>query len=202
MKRRAAALALCAIGVAPAAAQGRVALVATQTAELPLIDLSSDRVVARLALPGPGGAVAVSHDGSRGFVAAGPTIVVLDVNERTELTRRTHGSAPVTSLAVAPDGRRLYAVQGQRLRILDAATLALRGSVQLGGQGQAMALRHAGDLAAVVLTRGAVAMIDTAARRRLRRVRVPGALLTSSCAADSATTWNSSTRRRVWPGSA
>lgn len=170
------AVALVAIGVTPAMAQARVALVATQSAELTFVDMSSDRVVARLALPGPGRAVAVSRDGSRGFVAAGATIVAVDVNERTELTRRTHGSAPVTSLAVAPDGRRLYAVQGQRLRILDAATLALRGSVELGGQGRAIALRHAGDLAAVVLAGGGVTMVDTVARRRLRRVRVPGAL--------------------------
>jgi hypothetical protein len=176
MKRTSAALALLAVGLAPATAQARVALVATQTPELPLVDLTSDHVVARLALPGPGGAVAVSRDGSRGFVAAGAAIVAIDVNERTELTRRAHGTAAVTSLAVSPDGRRLYAVQGPRLRILDSATLGLRGSVPLGGQGQTIALRHAGDLAAVVLARGEVAMVDLSARRRLRRVRVPHAL--------------------------
>src|SRR4051794_3386131 len=159
MKRRSAALALLAAGLAPATAEARVALVATQTPELPLIDLTSDRVVARIALPGPGGAVAVSRDGSRGFVAAGATIVAIDVNERTELTRRAHGTAAVTALAVSPDGRRLYAVQGPRLRILDSATLGLRGSVALGGQGRTIALRHAGDLAAIVLARGEVAMV-------------------------------------------
>jgi Ca2+-binding RTX toxin-like protein len=176
MKRSIAALVLLSVGAAPAVAQARVALVATQSDELPLVDMSSDRVVARLALPGAGRAVAVSRDGTQGFAAAGATIVSVDVNERTELTRRTHGSAPVTSLAVSPDGRRLYAIQGPRLRVLDAATLAPRGSVPLGGQGQTIALRDAGDLAAVVLARGGVAMVDTTARRRLRRVRVPGAL--------------------------
>jgi Ca2+-binding RTX toxin-like protein len=176
MKLTRAACALLAIGLAPATAHARVALVASETPELPLVDLGSDRVVARIALPGPGSAVAVSRDGSRGFAAAGATIVAIDVNERTELTRRTHGTTAVTSLVVSPDGRRLYAVQGPQLRMLDSTTLGLRGSIQLGGRGQTIALRHAGDLAAVVLTGGRVAIVDTMARRRLRRVRVPGAL--------------------------
>ncbi|MEA2127255.1 MAG: hypothetical protein QOJ85_146, partial [Solirubrobacteraceae bacterium] len=176
MKLTRAALALLAIGLAPATAQARVALVASETPELPLVDLGTDRVVDRIALPGPGSAVAVSGDGSRGFAAAGATIVAIDVNERTELARRKHGTTAVTSLAVSPDGRRLYAVQGPRLDILDSTTLGLRGSVQLGGQGQTIALRHAGDLAAVVLAGGAVAIVDTTARRRLRSIRVPGAL--------------------------
>src|SRR4051794_16222704 len=85
-----AALALAA--ALPPAAHGRVALVASGTSELPLLDISSDRVVQRIALPGPGRAVAVTSDGTRGFVAAGATILVLDVNERTEVTRRTLGS--------------------------------------------------------------------------------------------------------------
>ena len=176
MRRTAAALALLTLALVPATAQARVALVATQTPELPLVDLSSDQIVARIPLPAPGLAVAVSRDGGRGFVAAGATIVAVDVNERAELVRATHGSAPVTGLAVSRDGRRLYAVQGPRLRVLDASTLGLLGSVPLGGQGQTIALRDDGRLAAVVLGRGAIAMIDPVAKRRLRVVRVPGAV--------------------------
>lgn len=54
------ALLLAALAVAPALlaapppADGRVALVASGTRELPLIDVSTDRVVARIALPAPG----------------------------------------------------------------------------------------------------------------------------------------------------
>jgi hypothetical protein len=46
MKGRSAALALLAVGSMPGTAQARVALVATQTPELPLIDLTSGDVVA------------------------------------------------------------------------------------------------------------------------------------------------------------
>jgi hypothetical protein len=56
MKLTRAALALLAIGLAPATAQARVALVASETPELPLVDLGTDRVVDRIALPGPGSA--------------------------------------------------------------------------------------------------------------------------------------------------
>ncbi|HEX4365075.1 MAG TPA: hypothetical protein VHZ75_11045, partial [Solirubrobacteraceae bacterium] len=148
------------LALVPAAAQARVALVATGTPELALLDVSSDTVVQRIALPAPSGAVAVTSDGKRGFVAAGATIVVLDVNERTEVTRDTRGSEPVSGLVVSPDGRRLYAVQGQRLRILRAGTLQLIASVQLRGRGSTLALGRGGRLAAVVLDRGRVAIVD------------------------------------------
>ena len=174
--RHAVLLAALAFVLAPLpAAQARVALVATGTAELALLDVSSDRIVASIALPAPSTAVAVDSDGRRGFVAAGATIVSLDVNERTEITRRSHGSATITGLALSRDGDRLYAVQGTRLRVLRASTLELVGSVGLGGRGSAVALGRADRLAAVVLNRGRVAMVDARARRLLRRVPVPGA---------------------------
>ena len=156
-------------------AQARVALVATGTPELALLDVSSDRVAARIGLPAPSMAVAVTSDGTRGFVAAGATVVAIDVNERTEITRRTGGSAAIAGLAVAPDGRRLYAVQGERLRVLRADTLAPAGSVALRGRGRAVALGRDGSLAAVVLAGGRVAIVDAREQRLLRRVSVPGA---------------------------
>ena len=193
MRRTAAALALLVLALVPTAAQARVALVATGTPELPLVDVSSDDVVARIALPGPGLAVAVAREGSRGFVSAGATIVAIDVNERTEITRNAHGSAPVTSLGLSPDGRRVYAVQGPVLRVLDARTLGLIGSVPLGGQGQTIAVRFDGGLAAVVLAGGRVAIVDTRAKRRLRIVRVPGAV--GVAVADSGSTYVSARGR-------
>ncbi|MEO6399070.1 MAG: NDP-sugar synthase, partial [Tepidiformaceae bacterium] len=55
------------------------------------VDIGSDAVVARIVLPAPGSAVAVSQNGRRGYVASGTTIIVLDVNERTELARGAYG---------------------------------------------------------------------------------------------------------------
>ncbi|HEV2777648.1 MAG TPA: hypothetical protein VGV90_18805, partial [Solirubrobacteraceae bacterium] len=157
------------------AAQARVALVASGAPELVLLDVTSDRVVTRLALPAASNAVAVDGDGVRGFVAAGSTVVALDVNERTETMRRSLGSATIAGLVVSPDGHRLFAVQGARLRVLRASTLELVGSVALGGRGSAVALGRDGRLAAVVLNRGRVAIVDARARRLVRRVAVPGA---------------------------
>ncbi len=89
--------------------------------------------------------------------------------------RRAHGSGLIRALEISPDGRRLYAVQGRRLRVLQASTLRLLGSVDLHGHGRAIALRHDGRAAAVVLTGGRVAIVEPRKRRLLRRVRVPGA---------------------------
>ena len=142
---------LCVASFGAAPAPARVALVATGMPELALVDVGSDTVVARIALPAAARAVAVSADGRRGYVAAHNTIVALDVNERTEIARGTHGSGAISGLAIARNGRRLYAVQGRRLRIFQARTLRLLGSVDLRGSGRAIALRHDGRLAAVVL---------------------------------------------------
>jgi hypothetical protein len=56
----------------PAAA--RVAVVATGTNDVALLDVVTDRVVARPALPGPSRAVAVSRDGRLGLyvISGGP----------------------------------------------------------------------------------------------------------------------------------
>ena len=144
----AAALALFALAcVSPAAAPARVALVATGTPELALVDIGSNKVVTRIALPAAGRAVAVSGDGRRGYVAAGATVIALDVNKRTELARRSFGGAPVTALAVSPDRRWLYAVQGRRLRVLRATTLRPLSSIALRAAARppahARARRHA-----------------------------------------------------------
>ncbi len=168
------AVVLASLGLT-AAAHGRVALVASNTRELPLLDVSSRLVAERFAMPGMVRAVAVSADGTRGFAAAGSAVVAIDVNERVELARRRFGGDPIRGLAVAPNGRRLYAVQGGRLRVLRPGSLSQVGSVRLRGHGRAIALGRDGRLAAVVLSGGRVALVDPRSRRLLRRVRVPGA---------------------------
>lgn len=114
-----------------------------------MVDITSRKIVARLELPGAARAVAVSRDGRRGYVSAGRTIVTVDVNEKTQIARRSSGRGRITALAVSPNGRRLYAVQGRRLRVLKASTLGQIGSVSLGGRdrgpvGPRTAARHTG----------------------------------------------------------
>ena len=92
--------------VAAACASARVTLVATGTPELPFLDVSTNAVVARLALPGPSRAIAVWRDGQRGFVAAGGSIVAFDVDARLELLRTTLGPPDVTDVELSPAGRR------------------------------------------------------------------------------------------------
>ena len=170
------ALLLVCAGAVASTASARVALVATGKAQLALVDVGTDRVVARLAMPATARAVAVSADGRRGYVAAGATVVEIDVNERTELARRAPGSGAISALAVSPNAKRVYAVQGRWLRVLEAGTLRLLASIGLGGRGRTISLRSDGRLAAVVLAGGHVAMVDPRKRRLLRRVLVPGAV--------------------------
>src|SRR5438128_1071648 len=63
----------------PAAAGARLALIATQTPDVALLDVATNTVVGRPALPGPSTAVAVTHDGHRGFVAAGTSVTAIDL---------------------------------------------------------------------------------------------------------------------------
>jgi Ca2+-binding RTX toxin-like protein len=176
------ALLLAALGAAPAHA--RVALLATGTNEVALLDITTNQVVARPALPGPSRAVAVTRDGRRAFVGAGNAVGAFDLGmvpaaplpgtAPYAVATRDLG-APVVGVAVSPGAGRVYAAAGRRLLVLDARTLAVRHAVGLRGTASALALSREGTLAAVVLDKGRVAMIAVGAPRLLRRVKVKGA---------------------------
>ena len=132
-----AALLLALVLGAPPAASARVTLVATGTPELVFLGIPRNEVVARLALPGPSRAVAVTRDGTRGYVTAGGEVVAVDVNTRSELARSTLGPGPpeISDLELSPGGETLYLVRGTQLLVLDADTLGSRGMIELRGAG-------------------------------------------------------------------
>ncbi len=163
---------LAAVLALPSGASARVALVATGTPELAFVDVSSNDVVARLALPGPSRAVAISRDGQRGFVAAGGDIVAVDVDGRTEAARASLGVPEVSDIELAFSGTTLYAVHGRRLVALDPLTLALRSEVALNGDGTRLALDRSARTAAVVLANGRVAIVSLARNALLRLVKL------------------------------
>jgi Ca2+-binding RTX toxin-like protein len=165
----------------PAAA--RVAVVATGTHDVALLDVVTDRVVARPALPGPSRAVAVSRDGRRAFVGAGTSVAALDLRAMAAagalgaavpVTRDL--GADVTGLAVSPGGARLYAAAARRLVVLDARSLRVLKRISLRGTAGALALSRDGALVAAVLDRGRVAMVAAGAGKLLRRVKVADAV--------------------------
>ncbi|MDX6678265.1 MAG: hypothetical protein QOE31_2317, partial [Solirubrobacteraceae bacterium] len=170
------AVALLAALATPASAPARVTLVATGMPELAFVDVSTNAVSARLALPGPARAVAITRDGQRAFVAAGGDIVAVDVNAHSELSRVSLGLPEIADIELSPVGTTLYVVQGRRLAALDAATLAVGASVPLNGDGTRIAIDRDGQLAAVVLSSGRVAMVSLTRNTLLRHVKVKGAL--------------------------
>ncbi|MDQ3850005.1 MAG: hypothetical protein M3296_05250, partial [Actinomycetota bacterium] len=137
-------LALLLGAVAAPEARARVVVVATARPQVALIDVSTDRVSARLALPGSARAVAVSPDGQRGYVAAGATIVAFDVNARAESARGGFLGPEISDLELSPRGETLYAVQGPRLLVVDAQTLAVRRTIDLRGAGSRLAVGGGG----------------------------------------------------------
>jgi Ca2+-binding RTX toxin-like protein len=187
----------------PAAAHARVALLATGTNEVALLDVTTDVVVARPALPGPSRGVAVSRDGQRAFAAAGNAVAAFDLGmvpaaplpgtpAPFTVAARDLG-APAVGIAVSPGGASVYAAAGRRLFVLDAATLAIRHRVGLHGTARALAISPQGALAAVVLAGGRVAMVATGGPKLLRRVKVKGA---TGVAFDvGARAWVSASRR-------
>ena len=92
-------------------------LVATGSPSCRSSTCATNEVAARLALPGPSRAVAVSRDGERGFVAAGGDIVAVDVNARTELARASLGPPEISDIELSPVGTTLYVVHGRRLAV-------------------------------------------------------------------------------------
>ena len=144
------------------AAQARVTLVATGTPELAFLGIPGNAVVARLALPGPARAVAVSRDGARGYVTAGGEVVAVDVNTRLETGRSALGPGPpeISDLELSPGGETLYAVRGTQLLVLDAQTLAPRAVDRAARRGHRARRRPTTAApAAVTLRSGRVAMV-------------------------------------------
>jgi Ca2+-binding RTX toxin-like protein len=156
-------------------ARARVALVATGAPELVFLGIPKGEIVARLALPGPSRAVAVTRDGARGFVTAGGEVVAVDANDRGELARTQLAGPVIADIALSPAGTALYALQGTRLLVLDSQTLAQTAAIELRGEGAELAVAHGGDLAAVTLRSGRVAMIDLGRKVLLRLVRLAAA---------------------------
>jgi Ca2+-binding RTX toxin-like protein len=183
--RRTLAMAVLLALAAAAPAGARVALLATGTDEVALLDVTTNQVVARPALPGPSRAVAITRDGRRAFVAAGNAVAAFDFGlvpasplpataaPFAVLTRDLGAAA--AGIAVSPGGASVYAAAGRRLYVLDAKTLAIRRRVRLHGTASSLALSGQGTLAAVVLAGGRVAIVQTGAPELLRRVRVKGA---------------------------
>ncbi len=185
---------LLALAVAPAAS-ARVALVATGTPEAVFIGIPRNEVVARLALPGPSRAVAVSRDGNRGYVSAGSEIVALDVNHRSETGRSNWGAGQpeIIDLELARSGDVLYAVRGSQLLALDPLTLGQRAVVELGAVARQLAVAPDGATAAVALRGGRVAMLSLRGGRLLRHVALQGAV--GVAISDSGMTYVTARRR-------
>ncbi|MGH2900512.1 MAG: YncE family protein, partial [Solirubrobacteraceae bacterium] len=174
---RGAVVLLATLLVAAPGASARVTLVATGTPELVFLGIPRNEVVARLALPATARAVAVTRDGTRAYVSAGPEVVAVDVNQRMESGRSALGAGPeISDVELSPGGETLYAVRGTQLVALDAQTLIQRTAIELRGPGGALAVANDGSLAAVTLASGRVAMIGLGTSTLLRHVRLKGVL--------------------------
>ena len=174
---------------AASAAQARVALVATGTPELAFLGIPRNEVVARLALPGPARAVAVSPTARAATSRAGGEIVAVDVNTRLDRPQRARRRSRPRSATSSSrrGGETLYAVRGPQLLVLDAQTLAQRALVELRGEGVQLAVANNGRAAAVTLTSGRVAMVALGTNALLRRVKLKGA--TGVAIADNGVTY-------------
>src|SRR5258708_6689100 len=118
MLRRAVLPCLLLALAAPSAASARVIVIASGDANATFADVSSNRVINRTRVPGATRAVAVAADGGRAFVAAGRTVVVMDLMRQAP-TRRVVVGAVIGGLAISADGARLYASRPGGLDILD-----------------------------------------------------------------------------------
>src|SRR4051812_14585744 len=155
------ATALASLVLAPAAG-ARVLLVATGDANATLTDVSSGKVVARVAVPGRTRAVAVAPDGVRGYVAAGGSVAAIDLNGRAAAGTLALPGTPA-ALAISGDGMRLVAARRGALDVIDPATLTVIRSIALGTARKAptaLAVSADGTKGVAVLDAKRVAIAD------------------------------------------
>src|SRR6478672_2106618 len=167
---------LAALLVLPAGAGARVVIVAGGDGAATLTDVTTNRVVARIALGGRTRAAAAAPDGSRGFVASGNRVVAIDLATRAVVGSATVGG-PVTALAVSRDGQRLYAARRGALDVIDAGAMVARARIDLGARASGAALAVSGDAtrALVVLDAKSVGVVDLVRFQLHRRIKLPGA---------------------------
>ena len=109
--------------LAPAAAHARVVVVASGDSSATLVDVRTNAVASRVGMPGRTRAVAASPDGARAYVAAGRSVVWLDLGARIREAAVRLSSTPM-ALAASRDGTRVYAARRNSLDVLDVATAA------------------------------------------------------------------------------
>ena len=83
-------------------------MIAADRPEAALLDVRTNTITTRVALPGRAQAVATTTDGSRAYVAAGRGITAIDLATRAAAGRATLTAHP-TTVATSPDGARVYA---------------------------------------------------------------------------------------------
>ncbi len=192
--RRALPLALAASALSGGLAHARVLVLADGRPSAALLDVLTNRQVARVALPAPGTMAATGRSGTAAYVAAGSAIARLDLSVTPApgvfgadgagavgaplipAPRLKGLGEPVRGLAAATGGGPVIALGARRLFVLDPGSLRRLGSVGLKGTAVGtLGVSVHGALAAVPLRGGRVAIVDAGARRLLRRVKVKGA---------------------------
>ncbi|MDX6687371.1 MAG: Cytochrome heme domain, partial [Baekduia sp.] len=88
---------LAALAAAPATAGARVALIATGTPDVAVLDVATGQVIRRIPLPGPTTAVAISPDGRTAFAAGGGVVVALDLRDPATITTQVAAAAPAAA---------------------------------------------------------------------------------------------------------
>ena len=160
------------VGAGPVSA--RALLIAGSAPELPVAELSTDSVVARIAMPAPVTAVATSPSGALGYAAAGNAVVEIDIDTRTEIRRSILPGPPISQLVTARDGR-LLALQDTQLTVIDPAGLTVASTIALGANAQQLTAGRRATRAVVVLSGERIAIVALDEARVARTVHVPGA---------------------------
>ena len=188
--------AVVALAAAPSA-HARAIVVASGDGAATLTDVTTNKVVARVAVGGRTRAAAVAPDGTRGYVATGRRVIALDLGTRAAVGTAVAGGT-VGALAASSDGQRLYAARAGAIDVVDAPTMTVRASIPLGRRSHptSLAVSDDGTLAAVTLDAGHAAIVDLVRFHLRKRVRVavPGGV---AFAPGSRQTWVSSTRGRI-----
>lgn len=86
---------MCAVATPVSA---RALLVAGGGPDLPVAELSTDSVVARIAMPSAVSGVATSRFGGRGYAAAGNALIEIDIDARAEIRRSVLPGSPISQL--------------------------------------------------------------------------------------------------------
>ncbi|MFI9503270.1 YncE family protein [Nocardia sp. NPDC052566] len=144
-----------------------------------VVETATNKVSDVISVPGQPGALTITPDGAFVFVATTTALVKIDTRSRTVVKQINHDYATARTIAVTPDGTRVYAaysgLQRSWIAVLDTKTEAVTATLQFDPQTDEFVMGAGGRTLYLLRGReGRISVRDTVTETMAAEIRLDG----------------------------